>query len=235
MPYYEHIFIARQDISATQVDSLGDAMTEVITTGGGEVKKKEYWGLKNLAYRIKKNRKGHYVLMNLDAPVDSVKEMERQLRLNEDVLRFLTLRVDELEEGPSVVMQGRGSRDERGGRGGRRDERGGRRRDGEPAEDREARPEKPAAAAEAGKAEPAKAEPAKTEAEPAKAEPAKAEPAKTEAAKTEAEPAKTEAEPAKAEAEKAEKAAGADAEKADKPEKKTKAKPESGDDASEGD
>jgi small subunit ribosomal protein S6 len=123
MPYYENVFIARQDISASAAEALGERFTTVIKENGGEVTKKEYWGLKNLAYRIKKNRKGHYVLFNIDAPWSAVQEMERQMRINEDVLRFLTLKVDELEAGPSVVMQHRPGREERGRREGR-EERG---------------------------------------------------------------------------------------------------------------
>lgn len=128
MPYYENVFIARQDISASQVDTLVETFTGTIEGMGGKVAKQEYWGLKNLAYRIKKNRKGHYVLLNLDAPADAVHEMERQMRINEDILRYLTVRIDEIEEGPSVMMQSRGERrrgdrgpdDREGGRGGRR-------------------------------------------------------------------------------------------------------------------
>ena len=125
MPYYENVFIARQDISATQVDALCDSFTGTIEKMGGKVEKREYWGLRSLAYRIKKNRKGHYVLFNLDAPVDAVHEMERLMRINEDILRYLTVRVEELEEGPSAVMQGRGDRRRERGPGGE-DSRGGR-------------------------------------------------------------------------------------------------------------
>ncbi len=123
MPYYENVFIARQDISASAVEALSERFVSVIKENGGEVTKREYWGLRNLAYRIKKNRKGHYVLFNLDAPWSAVQEMERQMRISEDVLRILTLKVDELEAGPSVVMQSRSGRDERGRREGR-EERG---------------------------------------------------------------------------------------------------------------
>ena len=119
MPLYENIFIARQDISGAQVDALADAFTQLVAENGGEVKKREYWGLRNLAYRMRKNRKGHYVLMNLAAPPATITELERTMRINEDVIRYLTIRVDELEEGPSVVMQSRGSRDDRGRRGDR--------------------------------------------------------------------------------------------------------------------
>jgi small subunit ribosomal protein S6 len=128
MALYENVFIARQDVSGTQVEALTDGFATLITENGGQVAKREYWGLRNLAYRIKKNRKGHYVLMNIDAPPAAVKEMERTMRINEDIVRFLTIRVDELEEGPSAFMQGRGSRD--------REDRG-RRGDGERREGRE--------------------------------------------------------------------------------------------------
>jgi small subunit ribosomal protein S6 len=111
MAFYENVFIARQEISAAQVDALADQFTNALTENGGAVKKKEYWGLKSLTYRIKKNRKGHYVLLNIDAPPAAVHEMERQMRINEDILRFLTVRVEELEEGPSAMLQSRGRED----------------------------------------------------------------------------------------------------------------------------
>ncbi|OAN45627.1 30S ribosomal protein S6 [Paramagnetospirillum marisnigri] len=117
MSLYECVFIARQDISTPQVEALTAEMTNIITQGGGTVSKTEYWGLRNIAYRVKKNRKGHYVLLNIDAPSSAVKEMERQMSINEDVLRTLTLRVEELEEGPSAMMQSKNSRDERPRRG----------------------------------------------------------------------------------------------------------------------
>src|SRR5437762_12743958 len=110
---YETVFIARQDISRAQVDALADTFTQLIADQGGEIKKREYWGLRNLAYRMNKNRKGHYVLFNIDAPSAAVTEMERTMRINEDVLRYLTIRVDTLEEGPSPIMQSRGSREDR--------------------------------------------------------------------------------------------------------------------------
>ncbi|WP_142848705.1 30S ribosomal protein S6 [Telmatospirillum sp. J64-1] len=113
MALYECVFIARQDISTPQVETLSDEMANVLTERGGNVTKREYWGLRNLAYRMKKNRKGHYVLFNIDAPSEAVKEMERQMSLNEDVLRFLTIRVEALEEGPSAMMQSKNQRDER--------------------------------------------------------------------------------------------------------------------------
>ena len=128
MALYESVFIARQDISSSQVDALTDQFSTLITENGGTVTKKEYWGLKNLAFRIRKNRKAHYVLFNLDAPPAAVAEYERNLKINEDVIRFLTVRVDELEEGPSSAMQNRGNREERGGRRGFGD--GGRERGG---------------------------------------------------------------------------------------------------------
>jgi len=113
MSYYENVFIARQDISSTQVDAIADAMAAIITEDGGRVARREYWGLKALAHRMKKNKKGHYVLLNFEAKPETVREMERQMHLNEDVLRFLTLRTDDLPEEPSVVMA---SRADRGGR-----------------------------------------------------------------------------------------------------------------------
>ncbi len=113
MPYYENVFVARQDISSTQVDAIADAMAEIITNDGGTIARREYWGLKSLAYRMKKNKKGHFVLFNMDASIDTVREMERQLGLHEDVLRFMTLRTDDLPEDASVMTASRG---ERGGR-----------------------------------------------------------------------------------------------------------------------
>ncbi len=113
MPLYETVFIARQDISTQQVETLTEEMTAFVTDGGGEVAKVENWGLRNLAYKVKKNRKGHYVLLNLDAPIGAVKEMERNMLLNEDILRHMTLRVDELEEGDSVMMQNKSHRPRR--------------------------------------------------------------------------------------------------------------------------
>jgi small subunit ribosomal protein S6 len=132
MALYECVLIARQDISATQVESLVEQFSGIIQENGGQVTKNEMWGLRSLAYRINKNRKGHYVLLNLDAPSAAIQEMERNMRINEDVLRYLTLRMDELEEGPSVILQsrqGRDSRGDRGGRGGPRGDRGGPRGD----------------------------------------------------------------------------------------------------------
>jgi len=125
MPLYESVFIARQDISASQAESIADQFTKILEDAGGKVAKREYWGLRSLAYKIKKNRKGHYTLFNIDAPSAAIAEMERNMSLNEDVIRYLTVKVDELEEGPSVMMQARDRRD--GGRGGRRFDRDDRR------------------------------------------------------------------------------------------------------------
>jgi len=158
MPLYENVFIARQDISGTQVDALADTFTQLIAEQGGEVKKREYWGLRNLAYRMNKNRKGHYMLFNIDAPAAAIAELERTMRINEDVLRYLTLRVDQLEEGPSAVMQSRGSREDRPRRDrdryGEGRERYGEPRDAERSAERPAdRPPEPPAAAETDKVE----------------------------------------------------------------------------------
>ena len=119
MALYECVLIARQDISAAQAEALGEQFTQIIRDNGGEVAKNEYWGLKTLTYKIKKNRKGHYLLLNLDAPSAAVLEAERNMSLNEDVLRFMTVRVDALDANPSVMMQSRGERGERGDRGDR--------------------------------------------------------------------------------------------------------------------
>jgi small subunit ribosomal protein S6 len=126
MPLYEHVFLARQDISAQQVEALLQSCRSILGERGGSVGKTEYWGLKSLAYRIKKNRKAHYALMNIDAPPEAIAELERQLQLSTDVIRFLTVRVDEHDPGPSPMMR-RADRDEREGRGERGERRGGRR------------------------------------------------------------------------------------------------------------
>lgn len=120
MPLYEHVFLARQDISAQQVESLLQGFRSVLEERGGSVGKSEYWGLKSLTYRIKKNRKAHFALMNIDAPHEAVSELERQMRLSTDIIRFLTVRVDEHDAGPSPMMR-RADRDERDGRGDRGD------------------------------------------------------------------------------------------------------------------
>jgi small subunit ribosomal protein S6 len=105
MPLYETVFIARQDISAKAAEDLAKAFGKIVNDNGGEVKKIESWGLRNLAYKIKKNRKGHYTLIHSDAPPAAMTEMERNIRLNEDVLRYMTVRIEELPEGPSAVLR----------------------------------------------------------------------------------------------------------------------------------
>ena len=121
MPLYEHVYLARQDVSAQQVEALVETFKGIIEANGGSVPKVEYWGVKSLGYRIKKNRKAHFTLMNLDTPSAPVKEMERQMGLNEDILRHMTIRVEALEDGPSAMMRKRedGDREDRGERGGR--------------------------------------------------------------------------------------------------------------------
>ena len=105
VPLYEHVFLARQDLSQAQVDALAAAATEIVETNAGKVTKTETWGLKGLAYKIKRNRKAHFVMLNLEAPAGVVAELERQTGLNEDIIRYITVRVDELEAGPSVQMR----------------------------------------------------------------------------------------------------------------------------------
>ena len=105
MPLYEHVFLARQDLSQAQVDALAATATEIVEANQGKVVKTETWGLKSLAYKIKRNRKAHFVMLDLDAPPGVVAELERQTSINEDVIRFLTVRVDEHEGGPSVMMR----------------------------------------------------------------------------------------------------------------------------------
>jgi small subunit ribosomal protein S6 len=120
MPFYEHVYLARQDLAPAQVEGLTEAFTKIVTDHEGKVAGTEYWGLRNLAYRIRKNRKAHYVLLNLDAPPAAVQELERQIALNEDVIRYQTIRVDALETGPSAMMK-KSDRAERGDRGDRAD------------------------------------------------------------------------------------------------------------------
>ncbi|MEL7197336.1 MAG: 30S ribosomal protein S6 [Pseudomonadota bacterium] len=105
MAHYEHIFLARQDLSQAQVDALAATATEIVEANEGKVTKTETWGLKSLAYKIERNRKAHFVMLNIDGPGSVVAELERQTRINEDVIRFMTIRVDEHEEGPSVMMR----------------------------------------------------------------------------------------------------------------------------------
>ena len=119
MRLYESVIIARQDISATQVETLINEFSAIIENGGGSIKKREYWGLRSLAYRIKKNRKGHYVMLNLETDSETLNEFERIMGLNEDILRFLNIRIEEVSEEPSIMMQAKSERSERGDRGDR--------------------------------------------------------------------------------------------------------------------
>ena len=116
MRLYESVFIARQDITSAQVDAMADSFAEIITSAGGSIKKREYWGLRSLAYRIKKNRKGHYVMFNIETGPEALREYERIMGLNEDVLRFLNLNIKEVEDGPSIMLQGKTERSSRGQR-----------------------------------------------------------------------------------------------------------------------
>ena len=122
MALYEHVFLARQDLAQAQVDALAEAATKIVTDGKGKVVKTETWGLRGLAYRIAKNRKAHYVLLEIDGPPAVIAELERQTAINEDVIRYMTIRVDELEEGQSAMLRKReeSDRDDRGDRGDRR-------------------------------------------------------------------------------------------------------------------
>jgi len=164
MAYYESVFIARQEVSAQQADALADTFAGVIEENGGQVTKRENWGLKTLAYRIKKNRKGHYLMFNIDGPSAAVQEMERLMGLNEDILRILTIRVDELEEAPSAQMQSRS-------REGRYEDRDRPRRDDRPSRDGNGGGEaKPAAAAATEEAVKPETEAAAPEAEAPEAE-----------------------------------------------------------------
>ncbi|MDZ4843908.1 MAG: 30S ribosomal protein S6, partial [Hyphomicrobium aestuarii] len=117
MPYYEHVFLARQDVSTQQVETMTKEYQGIVEELGGKVTKSEYWGLKTLAYKIKKARKAHYTLFNIDAPPAAVAEMERRMGISNDVLRFLTVKVEELEAEPSVMMR-KSDRDDRDGPGG---------------------------------------------------------------------------------------------------------------------
>ncbi|TWI36967.1 30S ribosomal protein S6 [Paracoccus sulfuroxidans] len=134
MPLYEHVLIARQDLSNTQAEGLIEHFSTVIADNGGKVVDNEYWGVRTLAYKINKNRKGHYAFLRTDAPSDAVQEMERLARLHDDVMRVLTIKVEEHKEGPSIQMQKRDER-ERGDRGDRGD-RGGERRERRDRDDR---------------------------------------------------------------------------------------------------
>jgi small subunit ribosomal protein S6 len=136
MRCYEHTFIARQDLSPQQAQALAETYAGLVAEHGGEVTKNEYWGLRNLAYRMRKNRKGHYLHLNLKADAATIDEIERQERLSDDVLRYLTVKVEEFEEGPSVLMHARTSREERS----RRHDDGRRGRDDDRPRDRDDRP-----------------------------------------------------------------------------------------------
>ncbi len=134
MALYEHVFLARQDLAQAQVDALAETATNIIETNGGKVVKTETWGLRSLAYRIAKNRKAHYVMLEFDAPTNVVAELERQTQINEDIIRYMTIRVDAHEAGPSAMMRKR-DRDDRPRRDDDRGDRGDR-----PRRDREDRP-----------------------------------------------------------------------------------------------
>ena len=137
MPLYEHVFLARQDLAQAQVDALAENATKIVESQQGKVTKVENWGLRNIAYKIAKNRKAHYVLLNIDGPAGTVAELERQTQINEDIIRYMTIRVEELEDGQSVIMRksernerergDRGDRGDRRGPRGDRDDRGPRR------------------------------------------------------------------------------------------------------------
>ena len=120
MPLYEHVFLARQDLAQAQVDALAENATKIIADNGGKVVKTETWGLRGLAYRIAKNRKAHYVMLDIDAPAPAMAELERQTGINEDIIRYMTIRVEDHEKGPSVMMRKQDRERERGR--GRREE-----------------------------------------------------------------------------------------------------------------
>ncbi|HET8613448.1 MAG TPA: 30S ribosomal protein S6 [Sphingomonas sp.] len=137
MALYEHVFLARQDLAQAQVDALAENATQIIEGNGGKVVKTETWGLRSLAYRIAKNRKAHYVMLDIDAPAAAIAELERQIAINEDIIRYMTVRVDAHEQGPSAMM--RRNERERGRRRDRDDRDGGREgRDGRDNRDRDA-------------------------------------------------------------------------------------------------
>ena len=114
MRLYESVFIARQDITTAQVESMADELAEIITSAGGSIKKREYWGLRSLAYRIKKNRKGHYIMFHMETGPEALREYERIMGLNEDILRFLNIRIEESNDEPSIMMQSKTERPHRG-------------------------------------------------------------------------------------------------------------------------
>ncbi|AHE54033.1 30S ribosomal protein S6 [Sphingomonas sanxanigenens] len=142
MALYEHVFLARQDLAQTQVDALAETATKIIEDNQGKVVKTETWGLRSLAYRIAKNRKAHYVMLEFEAPSGVVAELERQTSINEDVIRYMTVKVDAHEQGPSAMMR-RGERDGRRGDREGRDGRDGGRRDDRPRGDDRPREDRP--------------------------------------------------------------------------------------------
>ena len=113
MAIYECVYIARQELTAAQTEQLSTDLTKIVSSNNGEIKKQEYWGLRNLAYKIRKNRKGHYTMFHIEAPSSTIQELERNMRLNEDILRYLTVKIDKLPEGPSVMMTARQDRPRR--------------------------------------------------------------------------------------------------------------------------
>ncbi len=141
MSLYEHVFLARQDLSQAQVDALAEAATKIVEDNNGKVVKTETWGLRTLTYKIQKNRKAHFVMLDIDASGDTIAELERQTRMNEDIIRYMTVRVDEHEKGPSVMMR-KSDRPERSERGERVGFGGGDRDRGAPRPDRGDRPDR---------------------------------------------------------------------------------------------
>ena len=113
MAIYECVYIARQELTAAQAEQLSKDLTNIVSSNSGEIKRQEYWGLRNLAYKIRKNRKGHYTMFHIEAPAGTIEELERNMRLNEDILRYLTVKIDKLPEGPSVMMTARPDRPRR--------------------------------------------------------------------------------------------------------------------------
>ena len=113
MAIYECVYIARQELTAAQAEQLSKDFTKIVSSNSGEIKKQEYWGLRNLAYKIRKNRKGHYTMFHIEAPASAIEELERNMRLNEDILRYLTIKIDKLPDGPSVMMTARPDRPRR--------------------------------------------------------------------------------------------------------------------------
>tara|TARA_Y100000589_G_scaffold305385_1_gene319290 strand:+ start:948 stop:1385 length:438 start_codon:yes stop_codon:yes gene_type:complete len=113
MAIYECVYIARQELTAAQAEQLSKDFTKVVSSNSGEIKRQEYWGLRNLAYKIRKNRKGHYTMFHIESPASTIEELERNMRLNEDILRYLTVKIDKLPEGPSVMMTARPDRPRR--------------------------------------------------------------------------------------------------------------------------